>query len=113
MGVAIISPVAIKEDRENKEVGALEKFLEKYELHRASYDFTDRIIIIVIGALGLIAALAWDDALKGIFETFFGEQHTLGEKIFYAFLITAVAAGISVTLRRFLLRKNRKALPKK
>ena len=96
------------EPREKFEISEMEKFLEEHELHTIHYDVLERIITLVIAALGLIAALAWDDALRHIFEKLFGsEGSSLGE-IAYAVVVTVIAAFISVRLgKRFLRRKKK------
>ena len=49
------------EPKEKFEISELEKFLERHELHHIHSDVLERIITLVIAALGLIAALAWDE----------------------------------------------------
>jgi hypothetical protein len=79
-------------------VSEMEKFLEKYELHRLRSDFVARVITLIIASLGLIAALAWDTALKHLFEDLFGATGTLAEELSYAVVITVIAVIISVSL---------------
>ncbi len=44
--------------KEKFEISEMEKFLEKHELHHIQSDVLERIITLVIAALGLMAALA-------------------------------------------------------
>ena len=83
-----------------------QKFLEKYEIYRIRDNFKDRVLTIVIASLGLIAALAWDDALKHLFEKLFGGSGTLHEELAYAIMITIVAAAISVYLGKYYKRQK-------
>jgi hypothetical protein len=75
----------------------LEKFLEKHELKHLNSDVFGRIITLIIAALGLIAALAWDQALKHIFDRLMGADTIKGE-VLYAIIVTLIAALISVKL---------------
>lgn len=93
-----------KEKLEGTELG---EFLEKYEVNRIRDNFKERVLTIVIASLGLIAALAWDEALKHLFEKVFGSSGGLTEQISYALIITAVAAAISVYLGKF-YKQNKK-----
>lgn len=85
-------------NKEEFEGVELTKFLEKYEVKRIRDSLKERIITIVIASLGLIAALAWDDALKHLFEKLLGGLSNLTEEIIYAIIVTAIAAAVSVYL---------------
>ncbi len=89
------------EPLEEFKIAELEKFLEKHELRRVRADVTERVVTLVIAALGLIAALAWDETLKELFDELFGGRETLWGKFSYAVLITIIAAFISVQLGKF------------
>ncbi|OGE82160.1 MAG: hypothetical protein A3B10_02405 [Candidatus Doudnabacteria bacterium RIFCSPLOWO2_01_FULL_44_21] len=86
----------------------MEKFLEKHELHHLHTDVLEKSITLVIAGLGLIAALAWDEALKHLFETIFGGKGTLLEEISYAIVITLIAAFISVQLGKIFSKRKQK-----
>jgi len=86
----------------------LEKFLEKYEITRVRDNMKERIFTIVIASLGLIAALAWDDALKHLFEKIFGGEDTLVEQFIFAVVITGVAAVVSVYLEKIYSKRRGK-----
>ncbi len=83
-----------------------DKFLKEYELHRIHDSFFERTSTLVIAAVGLIAALAWDDAIKQLFEDIFGEITTTGEKIFFAIVLTAMAVVISLFFGRMIKRRR-------
>jgi|SRR3989344_2896872 len=95
---------------ENMKIPRMEEFLDKEEIRKigkARQHFLERTITIIIAALGLIAALAWDEALKSLFEKIFGPLSTSGEKLIYALVITALASVVSIILgRRFFFRKE-------
>ena len=95
-------------DKEKLESTEFEKFLERYELNRIRENFKERVLTIVIASVGLIAALAWDTALKHLFEKILGGAGTLTEELAYAIIITVIAAVISVYLGRSFAKKKEK-----
>ncbi len=95
-------------DNEKFESTEFERFLEKYEVHRIRETFKERVLTIVIASLGLIAALAWDDALKHLFEKLFGGEASLAEEVLYALIITIVAAAVSVYLAKLYNKREEK-----
>ncbi len=57
----------------------------------------------IIAALGLVAGLAWNDAIKAFIEYIFpAAQNTLLAKLIYALLITLIVVLVSSNLIRFL-----------
>ncbi|MDP2637161.1 MAG: DUF5654 family protein [bacterium] len=66
----------------------------------------ERTVGYVIAALGLVAGLAWNDAMKGLIEVVFpGDSNTLQAKFLYAALVTLVVVLITAYLVR-LFRKE-------
>jgi uncharacterized membrane protein len=51
-------------------------------------------------AFGLVAALAWNDAIQALFTAIFGEAGGLAAKFFYAVLITVVVVVVTIRLGR-------------
>ena len=51
----------------------------------------EKIAALMAAAFGLVAALAWNDAIKAIFVTIFGEQSNIPAMLIYAVLVTIVA----------------------
>jgi len=96
------------ENNDKSESTEFDKFLEKYEVQRIRDNFKERVLTIIIASLGLIAALAWDDALKHLFEHIFGGAGTLTEEILYAVIITIIAAAISVYLGKVFTKDKEK-----
>lgn len=94
--------------KEKFEISEMEKFLEEYELDRIHFDVLEKVLTLIIAALGLIAALAWDEALKHIFEQLFGGAGTILEEVSYAVVITIIAALISVRLGKFYMKRKGK-----
>jgi uncharacterized membrane protein YuzA (DUF378 family) len=110
MNVAIHSNDTRMNPEEKIVITELEKFMERYELHHVYSDVLERIILLVIAALGLVAALSWDKALHHLFEKLFGSSDSLFAEVLYAFVITGIAAIISVRLGKFLERRRQKAV---
>ena len=61
---------------------------------------TTQIITLLTGALGLIAALAWNEAVKALFEKIFGEASGLAAKFAYAVIVTIVVVWITMRLAK-------------
>ncbi len=58
---------------------------------------------LLLGGLGLVAALAWNDAIQSLFQRLFDPQGTaLSAKFIYAVLITAIITVLSLRLSRYL-----------
>jgi len=54
-------------------------------------DVIEKLAALITAAFGLVAALAWNDAIKAIFQRVFGEQGSLGAMITYAVVVTIIA----------------------
>lgn len=63
----------------------------------------------MFAAFGLVAALAWNDAIKSLIEEFFPiEKSTVIIKFLYAILITVVVVITSYYLTKLLTKKENK-----
>jgi hypothetical protein len=54
-------------------------------------DVIDKLAALVTAAFGLVAALAWNDTIKAIFKSIFGEQGSVAAMITYAVIVTIIA----------------------
>ena len=52
----------------------------------------DKIAALVTAAFGLVAALAWNEAIKAVFKEIFGSEDAIGPMLMYAIVFT-IAAG--------------------
>lgn len=86
-----------------------EKFFKEYELHRIRDSIFEKTATLVVAAIGLIAALAWDDALKQLFEDIFGPVATTNRKIIYASVITIIAVLFSIFFNRAIKKRREKS----
>ncbi len=61
----------------------------------------------IVAGLGLVAGLAWNDAIKAAIEYFFPlERNSLTAKFLYAVLITLAVIILSTYLARLFRRKE-------
>ena len=51
----------------------------------------EKLAILITTAFGLIAALAWNDAIKQIFIEVFGTAEGVGPMLVYAVVVTIIA----------------------
>ena len=63
---------------------------------------------LVTAAFGLVAALAWNEAIQGLFTLIFGEAGDLAAKFLYAVLITVIVVFITVRLGRLAERVKKR-----
>lgn len=90
-----------------------EKKLSKAEEQKLHVYFVDKIVTLMTGAMGLVAALAWNDAIRKLFERVFGTQGSgdITAMFIYAAIVTATVVVITYRLTRFsekLKKKNEK-----
>ena len=67
----------------------------------------DKMAALITAAFGLVAALAWNEAIKAIFREIFGEADAIGPLLIYAIVVT-VAAVILTILVAMQLAKAKK-----
>ncbi len=60
----------------------------------------DKIAALMTVAFGLVAALAWNDTIKMIFNTVFGEQGNIPAMVVYAVVVTVIAVIITILIAR-------------
>lgn len=63
-------------------------------------EIVERISSLAAAGLGLVAALAWNEAIQGFFAKFVSEGGGLIAKFIYAFLVTVLVVFIIVWLGR-------------
>ena len=62
----------------------------------------ERMITLVLGGFGLVAALAWNEAIQALFNKVFGSAGSLVAKFGYAVLITIIVVLVSFRLSRYI-----------
>mgnify|MGYP001018354865 CR=1 FL=1 len=75
--------------------------LLKKEQAEIKKSVTDKMFTLATSAFGLVAALAWNDAIKAFFEIYFPTQDQLFAKIWYALIVTTLAVVITYYLGKF------------
>ncbi len=67
-------------------------------------EVTAKLVTLIISAFGLVAALAWNDAIKSIFanyiEPVFGAMAEMWSMIIYAVVVTIIAVIITISIGR-------------
>ena len=84
----------------------VEQLLKTREINKFRVSFVEKMIILLISAFGLIAALAWDEALKELFKSIFHNLTLLQEKFLYAGMITVLAVVLSIALSKLIVKRD-------
>lgn len=72
-------------------------------------EFSKKISGYIIGAFGLVAGLAWNDAIRSLIEFLFPlKRETMLVKFIYALVITILVVAVSFLLIKFFERKDKK-----
>ncbi len=58
----------------------------------------EKIAALMTAAFGLVAALAWNDAIQTIFKSIFGEASSIAAMLIYAVLITVIAVFATIRI---------------
>jgi len=86
--------------KENKEKKVLKK------ISKTKRALQEKTVTLILGGFGLVAALAWNEAIKSLFETLFKNKGTLIGKFSYASVVTIIVVIVSMQLQR-LSKKNK------
>lgn len=65
-----------------------------------SSEVLEKMVQLVTAAFGLVAALAWNEAVQALFAAIFPEAGDLAAKFLYAALVTVVVVIVTVRLGR-------------
>jgi len=60
----------------------------------------DKIAALVTAAFGLVAALAWNEAIKAVFREIFGTADAVGPMLMYAIIVTIAAVILTIVVAR-------------
>ena len=60
----------------------------------------EKIAALIIAAFGLVAALAWNGAIRAIFEAIFGTADNITAMLVYAVVVTIIAVLVTVWIAR-------------
>ena len=63
-------------------------------------EILDKIAALVTAAFGLVAALAWNEAIKTIFKEIFGTAEAITPMLIYAIVVTIIAVILTIVVAR-------------
>jgi hypothetical protein len=90
----------------NLSIKELTQLFEKNQLRSLRYDFFEKVSLLLIAALSLITALAWEEAVKITFQEIFRQTDILGGRFVYPIIITFLTVIISLFISRAFLKKT-------
>ena len=70
----------------------------------------EKLIALITAAFGLVAALAWNDAIKALILRIFGERESLLAMFVYALFVTVIAVVVTLYLGKIIEYNERKFL---
>jgi len=70
------------------------------EIEKTQKEVREKMITLILAGFGLVAALAWNDAIQALFNTLFPKGGGVIGKFVYAALITIIVAIISLQLKK-------------
>lgn len=87
-----------------------EKKLSKKEEEKLHVFFVEKVVTLMTGAMGLVAALAWNDAIRKLFERVFGTQGSgdITAMFIYAAIVTTAIVIITYRLTRIVEKMKKK-----
>ena len=69
----------------------------------------DKIAALITAAFGLIAALAWNEAIKAIFKEIFGSAEAVTPLLIYAVAVTIAAVVLTIIVARAVANAKKQA----
>jgi hypothetical protein len=59
-------------------------------------EIIDKLADLITTAFGLVAALAWNSAIQGVFKKFFGTAKGLIPMMLYVLIVTIIAVALTI-----------------
>lgn len=72
----------------------------KGEILKIRKEVIRTLITLITAAFGFIAALSWNEAIKGLFAKYLAASSTLAQSLYYAIMITMIAVVVTIFLGR-------------
>ena len=66
------------------------------EIKKAVLNFWDKMTTAIMTSLGIVLALAWNDAIKSLFDKYVGIENIPLAKFLYALVLTVVVVVLSL-----------------
>lgn len=63
-------------------------------------EILEKMTTLIAAGLGLVAALAWNDAIKGLFSIIFGKSSNVAIMFLYAIIITVIVVLVTIKLSK-------------
>jgi hypothetical protein len=82
----------------------IERF--KQESSELKKEVRERTVGYIVAAMGLVAGLAWNEAIRSLIDHFFPQSNGLWAKFLYAALVTIVVVVISTYLVRLTAKRE-------
>ena len=82
----------------------LKKVKEEQSLRK---EIKERTVGYILAAFGLVAGLAWNEAIKGLIDQFFPNSGSVAIKFIYAVIVTIIIVLVSVYLVRLTGKKEK------
>ena len=67
-------------------------------------EIMEKIAALLTAAFGLVAALAWNGAIRAIFEAAFGSADNITALLIYAVVVTIIAVLVTIWIARSVKR---------
>ena len=64
------------------------------------FEVMEKLAALITAAFGLIAALAWNGAIRAIFEEIFGTADNITAMVIYAVIVTLIAVFVTIWIAR-------------
>ena len=80
--------------------------INKMPFKKINEELKEKTLTLILGGFGLVAALAWNEAIKTLFETFFPKESALIGKFIYAIIVTIIVAVVSSRLTKISQKKE-------
>jgi TRAP-type C4-dicarboxylate transport system permease small subunit len=78
--------------------------IQKKEESHMKVEILDKIAALLTAAFGLVAALAWNGAIRAIFEKVFGSADNIPAMVVYAVVVTVIAVLVIIWIARVVRR---------
>jgi hypothetical protein len=72
----------------------------KNEVEKVKREFKEKTLTLILGGFGVVAALAWNEAIKSLFETLLPKSSALIGKFIYAIIVTGIVVFVSYLLQK-------------
>lgn len=72
----------------------------KKEIKETQKIIKEKIFTLILAGFGVVAALAWNDAIQTLFKVLFPKSEGLVGKFIYALIVTIIVVIISLQLKK-------------